>query len=47
MNVLKNYVNGQWIDSVSSKTEPVYNPATGEIIAQVQERQKEKLQRVY
>lgn len=30
---LKNYINGEWVESKSNKTEPVYNPATGEIIA--------------
>jgi malonate-semialdehyde dehydrogenase (acetylating)/methylmalonate-semialdehyde dehydrogenase len=32
---LKNFVGGQWVDSGSGKTEAVYNPATGEVIAQV------------
>jgi len=31
----KAYVNGQWIDADSGKTFPVYNPATGEKIADV------------
>ena len=29
------YVNGEWVDSMSSKTFPVYDPATEEVIAQV------------
>src|SRR5256886_9486980 len=29
------YVNGQWVESKSSKTFPVYDPATEEVIAQV------------
>jgi betaine-aldehyde dehydrogenase len=29
------YVNGEWIESASSKTFPVYDPATEEVIAQV------------
>lgn len=29
------YVNGEWVDSKSSKTFPVYDPATEEVIAQV------------
>src|SRR5580704_14515174 len=29
------YVNGEWIDSKSNKTFPVYDPATEEVIAQV------------
>ncbi|MBP1947889.1 CoA-acylating methylmalonate-semialdehyde dehydrogenase [Virgibacillus litoralis] len=32
---LKNYVNGEWIESNAEKTESVYNPATGEVIAKV------------
>ncbi|MDR7246060.1 MULTISPECIES: CoA-acylating methylmalonate-semialdehyde dehydrogenase [Priestia] len=35
VKTVKNYIGGQWIESATSKTEPVYNPATGEIIAQV------------
>ena len=33
--VLKNYINGEWVDAEASKLEDVENPATGEIIAQV------------
>ncbi|MEN1967922.1 CoA-acylating methylmalonate-semialdehyde dehydrogenase [Lentibacillus sp. N15] len=33
VKTLKNYINGEWVESKSDKTEPVYNPATGEIIA--------------
>src|SRR5439155_1161248 len=29
------YVNGEWVESKSSKTIPVYDPATEEVIAQV------------
>ncbi|UCZ52790.1 CoA-acylating methylmalonate-semialdehyde dehydrogenase [Bacillus shivajii] len=32
---VKNYVNGEWVDSASSNKEPVYNPATGEVVAEV------------
>ncbi|MBF6610494.1 MAG: aldehyde dehydrogenase family protein, partial [Chryseobacterium sp.] len=32
---IKNYINGEWIESVSGKIEEVPNPATGEIIARV------------
>ncbi|MBZ6486467.1 CoA-acylating methylmalonate-semialdehyde dehydrogenase [Priestia aryabhattai] len=35
VKTVKNYIGGQWIESAASKTEPVYNPATGELIAQV------------
>src|SRR5580704_8654467 len=29
------YVNGEWVDSKSAKTFPVYDPSTEEVIAQV------------
>ena len=32
---LKNYINGEWVDSVSTETRNVVNPATTEVIAQV------------
>ena len=32
---LKNYINGQWVDSSATTYEPIYNPATEEIIAEV------------
>lgn len=32
---VKNFVGGQWVDAKTEQTEPVYNPATGEVIAQV------------
>lgn len=35
MEVLKNYINGKWIDSVSKETKNVMNPATGEVLAKV------------
>lgn len=33
--IIQNYIGGEWKTSASGKTEPVYNPATGEIIAHV------------
>src|SRR5699024_437290 len=30
---LKNYINGKWVESKSNQTEPVYNPATGEVMS--------------
>jgi len=33
--VLNNYIGGRWTPSASGISEPVYNPATGEIIANV------------
>lgn len=35
MDVLKNYINGRWVDSVSKETIDVVNPATGEVLAKV------------
>ncbi len=35
MEVIKNYVNGQWVDSKSSQILDVVNPATTEVIARV------------
>ncbi len=35
MKLCKNYINGEWVDSVSGKTAPTYNPATGEILAEM------------
>lgn len=35
MDVLKNYINGKWVDSVSKETIDVANPATGEVLAKV------------
>ncbi|XEC94651.1 CoA-acylating methylmalonate-semialdehyde dehydrogenase [Paenibacillus tarimensis] len=32
--VLKNWIGGEWLDSTATQTEPVYNPATEEILAQ-------------
>ena len=31
---LKNYINGEWVDSESKETRDVINPATNELIAQ-------------
>src|SRR5690625_307994 len=32
---LKNFVGGKWIEAKSTETEQVFNPATGEVIAEV------------
>ena len=32
---VKNFIGGKWVASTSEKVEPVYNPATGEVIAEV------------
>ncbi len=33
--MIKNFIGGKWVASESNQTEPVYNPATGEVIAEV------------
>src|SRR6202142_2497417 len=33
----KMLINGQWVNSISGKTFPTYNPSTGEVLAQVAE----------
>src|SRR5437588_11604868 len=33
----KMLINGQWVNAASGKTFPSYNPATGEVLAQVAE----------
>jgi aldehyde dehydrogenase (NAD+) len=37
----KLFINGKFVDAISGKTFPAYNPATGEVIAQVAEADKE------
>jgi phenylacetaldehyde dehydrogenase len=41
----KMLVDGQWVDAASGKTFPVYNPATGEVMAHVAEGDKEDIDR--
>jgi phenylacetaldehyde dehydrogenase len=36
----KMLINGQWVNAQSGKTFPIYNPATGEVMAQVAEGDK-------
>jgi phenylacetaldehyde dehydrogenase len=38
-------INGKWLDAASGKTFPTYNPATGEILAQVAEGDREDIDR--
>ena len=38
-------INGRWVNAASGKTFPSYNPATGEILAQVAEGDKEDINR--
>src|SRR5438270_6542785 len=33
----KMLINGKWVDAVSGKTFPTYDPATGEVLAQIAE----------
>lgn len=40
---IKNFINGQWVESTSGRFEPVYNPATEEILAQVPLSSREEL----
>lgn len=35
VQTLKNFIGGEWVQAKTDKTEPVYNPATGEVIAHV------------
>src|ERR1700675_2805847 len=39
----KMLVNGRWVNAASGKTFPTYNPATGEILAQVAEGDREDI----
>ncbi len=41
----KMLIDGQWVNSASGKTFPVYNPATGDVMAQVAEGDKEDIDR--
>ena len=43
VKLINNYVGGEWIEAKTDKTEPVYNPATGEVIAYVPISTKEDL----
>lgn len=40
---IKNFIGGKWVDAKTDKVEPVYNPATGEVIAEVPISTKEDL----
>ncbi|HEX4487432.1 MAG TPA: aldehyde dehydrogenase family protein, partial [Terriglobales bacterium] len=41
----KMLINGKWVDAASGKTFPTYNPATGEVLAQVAEGDREDVDR--
>jgi len=38
-------INGKWVNAASGKTFPTYNPATGEVLAQVAEGDREDINR--
>jgi phenylacetaldehyde dehydrogenase len=39
----KMLIDGKWVDAVSGKTFPTYNPATGEVLAQIAEGDKQDI----
>jgi len=41
----KMLINGKWVESASGKTFPSYNPATGEVMAQIAEGDREDVNR--
>ena len=41
----KMFIDGKWVNAASDKTFPVYNPATGEVMAQVVEGDREDINR--
>ena len=41
----KMFINGRWVNAASEKTFPVYNPATGEVIANIAEGDREDINR--
>src|ERR1700721_4031125 len=40
----KMLINGKWVNSISGKTFPTYNPATGEVLAHVAEGDREDIE---
>ncbi|WP_425464478.1 methylmalonate-semialdehyde dehydrogenase [Paenibacillus oralis] len=43
VEILKNYINGEWVESTTDRYEDVYNPATNEVIARVPLSTKEEI----
>src|SRR4029077_17258992 len=41
----KMLINGKWVDAASGKTFPTYNPATGDVLANVAEGDQEDVNR--
>ncbi|WP_026575807.1 CoA-acylating methylmalonate-semialdehyde dehydrogenase [Bacillus sp. UNC438CL73TsuS30] len=44
VRTIKNYINGEWVESNTTKYEDVYNPATKEVMAQVPHSTKEDVE---
>jgi acyl-CoA reductase-like NAD-dependent aldehyde dehydrogenase len=42
---IKMLINGKWVDAISGQTFPTYNPATGEVLAQVPQADVEDVSR--
>src|ERR1700739_4545712 len=40
----KMLINGKWVNAASGKTFPTYNPATGEVLAQIAEGDREDIE---
>ena len=38
-------INGKWVEAASGKTFPTYNPATGEVLANIAEGDREDIDR--
>ena len=45
MKICKNYINGEWVESVTGKTNPTYNPANGEILAEIVQSNQDDVER--
>ncbi|WP_155620464.1 MULTISPECIES: methylmalonate-semialdehyde dehydrogenase [Paenibacillus] len=43
VEILKNYINGEWVESATDRYEDVYNPATNQVIARVPLSTKEEI----
>ncbi|KFM93075.1 methylmalonate-semialdehyde dehydrogenase [Paenibacillus macerans] len=43
VEILKNYINGEWVKSATDRYEDVYNPATNQVIARVPLSTKEEI----
>ncbi len=41
----KMLINGKWVNAISGKTFPTYNPSTGEVLAHVAEGDSEDIDR--